>query len=113
MTNPDQTHLVNTFLALLTLICLAAAGLTVFLAVVLALAIPPRRAAVVSFAVTGAALAFVWIVLSYRGGVRADETGTGGNILEDVIWLIAADVAGITSLILGSRYRRQHFPLAP
>lgn len=83
-----------------------AGGVTVLIAVVFALTTPPRRPATVALA--GAGLAVVWVVLTYQGGVRADETGTSGTILEDVVWLVAAVAFSITSLVLGAWHRRRH-----
>ncbi|MBB2903331.1 hypothetical protein FHR75_004173 [Kineococcus radiotolerans] len=103
----------DSFAALLALAALATGGITVLLAVVLALATAPRRPAAVLLALTGAVLTAVWVELSYQGGVHADETGTSGNILDDVAWLIAAVVLSVTSLVLGARHRRHHSPLTP
>lgn len=103
---------VESFLALLTLALLSAAGIIVLIAVVLALATPPRRTTATLLALAGAGFTAVWVVLSYRGGVRADETGTGGNILDDVAWLVAALTLSVTSLSLGARHRRHHSSLS-
>ena len=97
---------VESFLALLTLALLSAAGITVLFAIVAALATPPRRAAATLLALAGGGLTAIWVVLSYRGGVRADETGTSGNILDDVAWLVAALTLSVMSLVLGARHRR-------
>ena len=103
----------DSFVALLALAALTTGGTTVLLAVVLALATAPRRPAAVLLALTGTVLAAVWVELSYQGGVHADETGTSGNILDDVAWLIAAVVLSVTSLVLGARHRRYRSPLTP
>lgn len=96
---------VESFLALLTL-ALLSAGITVLFVIVLALATPPRRTAATLLALAGGGLTAIWVVLSYRGGVRADETGTSGNILDDVAWLVAAPTLSVTSLVLGARHRQ-------
>ncbi|NAZ73961.1 hypothetical protein GTQ99_00750 [Kineococcus sp. T13] len=80
------------------------------IAVVFALTTPPRRPAAVLLALAGAGLAAVWIVLTHQGGVRADETGTSGTVLEDVVWLVAAAAFSVTSLVLGARHGRHHAP---
>ena len=108
---PGDADGVDSFLALLTLACLMAGGVTVLIAVVFALTTPPRRPATVLLALTGAGLAAVWVVLTYQGGVRADETGTSGTVLEDVVWLVAAVALSITSLVLGAWHRRRHSPI--
>lgn len=44
-----------------------------------------------------------WVVASYRAGVRADETGTGGNIFSTWEWLLGAALAALASLLVVRR----------
>ncbi|MCZ2807049.1 hypothetical protein O2W18_18230 [Modestobacter sp. VKM Ac-2983] len=66
----------------------------------------PRRRGVLPFALSGAALLVIWMVLGYRSGVRADETGTSGSVFSDAGWLVAAVASSICSLALQLRPRR-------
>jgi len=89
--------------ALLTLPLGAAAVLS---AVVLVAAGPCPWTAVVSAALA-VVLMVVWVLLSYRDGVRADAPGASGNAFSQVGWLVAAIVSGATALGLQKESSRR------
>ena len=99
MTDHDGVELTT----ILLLVGLALGGATVTLAAALALVVRPRRPAAVLLASGSVALVVVWVARTYRGGIRADETGTEGNILDEVLWLVAAVVVGVGSNVLSLR----------
>lgn len=92
---------------MLAFCALAVGGAVVVVSLVFALGPAPRRPVVVVPAVFGGLLLLIWVVMSYRGGVQADETQTVGNIFDDVSWLVAAVIASLFSL---ARTRRRRHP---
>ena len=50
-------------------------------------------------------LLITWVTTTYQAGVRADETGTGGNIFSEAGWLAAALCAGVLAGALGLQAR--------
>ncbi|WP_337063359.1 hypothetical protein [Kineococcus sp. G2] len=93
-------------LLLLALALLPAGGVIVLVAFVLAVATAPRRRSAVLLALAGGVLTAVWVVLTYRSAIRADEGGTGGTVFSDAGWLAAGVVLSLVSLVLNARHRR-------
>jgi hypothetical protein len=83
---------------LLLLTAMAVGALIVLAAAILALTVPTRRPSQV-LALIGTALGLVWIVLTYQGGVLADETGSSGDIRHEAGWLAAAVAVSVASLL--------------
>ncbi|MCI2237774.1 hypothetical protein MO973_16300 [Paenibacillus sp. TRM 82003] len=94
-------------LLLLTLASLPAGGVVVLVAFVSAVSTAPRHRTATLLASAGAGLAAVWVVVTYRGGIRADETGTSYNMFSDAGWLLAAAVLSVVSLVLNARRHRR------
>lgn len=44
-----------------------------------------------------------WVVASYRAGVRADETRTGGNVFSTWEWPVGVALAALASLLVVRR----------
>lgn len=84
---------------------LGAAAVVVAVALV---AVHPRPWTAVLGAALAVALTAVWLLLSYRDGVRADETGAQGDVFSQVGWLVAAVLCGAAAL-----WRQRRGPAVP
>jgi len=75
-------------------------GAAAVLSAVVLVAVGPRPWTAVVSAVLAVVLVVVWVLLSYRDGVRADMPGASGNVFSQVGWLVAAVVSGVAALKL-------------
>jgi hypothetical protein len=100
-------------LLLLALASLPAGCIVVLVAFVLAVSTAPRRREAILPALAGAVLTTVWIAVTYQGGIRADETGTSGNVFSDAGWLAAGVALSVVSIVLSPRHRRPYAAPTP
>lgn len=97
------------------LLWLALAALPLGVAVAIAAVV---TAAIAGLRLPGAVLAAlvpvllgIWVVTTYQSGLRADETGTGGNIFATAGWLGGAVMAALAAAGLSIRRRPTPIPL--
>lgn len=86
-------------LLIIALLALPLSTAAVLVAIVM-VAVDPRPWTAVVSGLLAATLALAWVLLSYRDGVDADETGGEGNIYSQVGWLVAAVLSASAALTL-------------